>query len=164
MLKDNLLWKVGKCSEVNFWTDPWLPNCERLQDNALGKISLVDSATPLKNFVLTKGDWDLNKLQTLLPTLETVLHVFRDCDQVKPVWLYFKKSATGSFLCVNNSSIWLVENLVKNGADVILETWTVLFAAVLDRIWSNRNEFVFSNGNHSIKRIIHQSEDMARDF
>ncbi|RHN39753.1 hypothetical protein MtrunA17_Chr8g0347311 [Medicago truncatula] len=99
-----------------------------------------------------------------MQALETVLHVFRDCDQVKPVWLYFKKSATGSFLCVNNSSIWLVENLVKNGADVILETWTVLFAAVLDRIWSNRNEFVFSNGNHSIKRIIHQSEDMARDF
>lgn len=58
----------GKCSEVNFWTDPWLPNCERLQDNALGKTSLVDSATPVKNFVLTKGDWDLNKLQTLLPS------------------------------------------------------------------------------------------------
>jgi len=60
------------------------------------------------------------------------------------------------FFCGNNSSDWLVKNLVKNG--VILGPWTVLFAAVLDRIWSNHNEFVFSNGNHSIERIIHQSE------
>ena len=66
--KENLLWRVGKGSLVNFWTDPWLPNCGRLQDNALGYITLVDSVTQVKTFVLNTGDWGLNKLLTLLPS------------------------------------------------------------------------------------------------
>lgn len=76
----------------------------------------------------------------------------------------FQMFTARNFFYSNNSSDWLSENLVNNDVAAGLGPRTVLFAATLDCVWCNRNEVIFTSGNHSIGSIIHQSENTVRDF
>lgn len=66
---DNLIWRLGNVSKIHFWTDRWLPQGRVLLNQALVGNSDISLDHTIKEFLTPSGGWDVDRLQSLLPTI-----------------------------------------------------------------------------------------------
>lgn len=66
-VNENLVWRVGNGSTVNFWTDPWVPNTRRLINAAQIPFSRSEEGEKVNQFVTASGQWDLGRISNWFP-------------------------------------------------------------------------------------------------
>jgi ribonuclease HI len=66
-VSQNLIWRVGKGRDINFWRDHWVPNAGTLESHALVPIPHDASGESVSNFANNNGSWLLQKFDKMLP-------------------------------------------------------------------------------------------------
>lgn len=75
---------------------------------------------------------------------ETLFHCFRDCRKSLSVWYSLGVKNQNSFFSEQNWKNWIEDNLRKQGRRNEDPYWEITFGVVIDTIWRNRNDWVFS--------------------
>lgn len=64
----NLIWRVRDGATVRFWEGRWIPKLGLIKDLAISYVPEEELDKSIKSFVNHPGQWDINRIQSLLPT------------------------------------------------------------------------------------------------
>lgn len=86
---------------------------------------------------------------------ETLMHLFRDCDDVKDAWWVISKGIVPNYFFLEEGRRWLELNLEE---EVQIEGlgWNVWFGLTTLAIWKRRNEKVFQGVVVSNTELYHR--------
>lgn len=86
---------------------------------------------------------------------ETLMHLFRDCDDVKDAWWVISKGIVPNYFFLEEGRRWLELNLEE---EVQIEGlgWNVWFGLTTLAIWKRRNEKVFQGVVVSNTKLYHR--------
>ncbi|KAE8735096.1 hypothetical protein F3Y22_tig00000477pilonHSYRG00472 [Hibiscus syriacus] len=98
-------------------------------------------------------------------TMESVIHVLRDCPPSQNLWLrVVPHSAFASFFGTNLQS-WITQNIQKqqpvSDGD---PPWSSFFTALIWHIWKQKNDYVFKGATYKIDSTIHSSYNWAKCY
>lgn len=81
---------------------------------------------------------------------ESMLHILRDCNKIRPVWLSLVNGGVHNNFWHMDIEEWLFTNLVERmGIDTA--HWKICFGVALRVLWLSRNDLVFNNKEFRIK-------------
>ncbi|KAF7831789.1 putative ribonuclease H protein At1g65750 family [Senna tora] len=94
-----LQWRVSNGDKVRFWSDKWVPNCDKLCSKALGPLNAEDLNASVSEFISATGGWDWSRFEFLLPgdvcaRIAAVAPPHADGGEDIPIW---KHSRDGNF-------------------------------------------------------------------
>ncbi|OMO86542.1 reverse transcriptase [Corchorus capsularis] len=105
--------RVGSGETIHFWTDRWLevPLIDLIKDLP----SFMDITLMISDFMVNEGNWNVDMLFAQLPGDEDILHVLRDCEKAKQVWVQVFPSSLHSTFFSLIVSDWLKQGLDYKG-------------------------------------------------
>lgn len=87
---------------------------------------------------------------------ESTLHVLRDCDRAKALWLKFLPEAEVQNFFNCPSGEWFLQNLLGSFSASNGISWTTLFGFTSWYLWKWRNESIFTQAESSIQAKFNQ--------
>ncbi|KAF7834643.1 putative LRR receptor-like serine/threonine-protein kinase [Senna tora] len=100
-VNDGMEWRVGNGASINFWTDCWVPNYNRLCDIVTDPIPSDDIlSAKVSKYVTPSGEWNLNQFQFLIPDharlkIAAILPPSDGNGQDKLAWKFSKDEGLG---------------------------------------------------------------------
>ncbi|CAH9053737.1 unnamed protein product [Cuscuta epithymum] len=98
IIRNGLGWQVGDGKEISFWFDIWV-NDKPLHEELDSPLAASARQVKVADFLLSNRDWDISKLETLLPeeVVEEVRAVPIPTGSDYPDEMYWRSSSTGEF-------------------------------------------------------------------
>lgn len=98
--------------------------------------------------------------------VESLLHVFRDCDHVRSLWINLSPSLSAGtiFFSISNVREWLVDNILKGTMLKQEIRWDLLFGNLCWFIWKRRNNLVFKGLTQATETLLHSVVAAAKEF
>ncbi|KAA3482563.1 LINE-type retrotransposon LIb DNA [Gossypium australe] len=101
----------------------------------------------------------------VIPLLEDLLHVIRDCPAAKDAWMLALPEQLKQRFFTIPFQDWFIANLnfhdSMQGNDI---TWSCLFGLITWRLWNNRNLLIFQNIAWTATEVVKVSNCWARQY
>ncbi|RYQ96479.1 hypothetical protein Ahy_B08g092237 [Arachis hypogaea] len=109
---------------------------------------------------LDRGQWDMDKLQRMLPEEITkkIVAISPPSPWKEANHLAWGPSSDGSFITNTDLNEWLFQNLMANNS------WNCLFGVAMSSIWYLRNKLVFNGESVHVTTAVNQIRARSEEF
>ena len=97
----------------------------------------------LTNIVRSRRNLGATNYQTCRLAEEVTLHVLKDCEYAKNVWLNFLKGKYRSIFFVMTLEEWVDNNLMKDFGHNVEEDWVMIWGNTIYFLWQWHNKRCF---------------------
>ena len=159
-MQQNLGWRIGDGRTVRFWLDSWVPRVRALSSFATKQISPGDLQDVVASFVNSEGNWDWQRLHSVLPP--EICHLI--CGLVPP-----SPNAGDDSVCWlpshdGNFSVFSVYNtLAGHGCKEYDPLYKLIWRwkgleRVRSFLWLLANNALLTNLNRFVRHITHEPD------
>ena len=142
------------------WNWMWSLPCPKKIQVFLWKA--MRNRLPTKTF-LSFGRQHVDSLYPHYHSLETTIHILRDCPQVREIWYQSPRILPLSFFCMPLQD-WLRYNATLDRAIPHHIPWQVFLPFTCWKLWLTRNERIFKHQSRSQHNLLYSSVQATTEF
>ncbi|KAF7830019.1 reverse transcriptase [Senna tora] len=105
-IENGIQWRIGNGNRIKFWSDGWIPKCDKLCNLALGPIPEIELTASVSSFTTPSGGWDWQRFDYMLPDnvclrIASIVPPSSSMGEDTPIWRHSRDGKFSVESCYN---------------------------------------------------------------